>query len=178
MAEKGFIWEMAGADSWVPWYVLFVACFVLLPAAAVFWLEWKHPYLGAMKPVVAGMTLLLLACPIYKLGYFGDMRMQISGPAFLFIALAMTSGLLQGPGRGRMLPCLFLFGVFLAGAMSPVIRTFENMTSSPKADYRIETLRSNGLGSIKDFRMPGFDVTAQYLGRSDAKTACWILKNR
>ncbi len=175
--EKGFIWDLAGGGSWVTWYVLFTACFVLLPAAAVFWLDWKHAYLGVMKPVVIAMTLMLLVCPLYKIGYYGDLRMHLSGPAFLFIALAMTKGLLLGPGRGRMLPYLFLCGIFLAGSYAPLVRTAASIGEAPKEDYRIASLRKNGLGSIKDLRIPGFDVTAQYLGRSDAPSALWLLKD-
>jgi hypothetical protein len=176
IAEKGFIWDLAGRGSWFSWYVLFTACFVLLPAAAVFWLDWKHAYLGIMKPAVVAMTLLLLICPLYKIGYFGDLRMQISGPAFLFIALAMTKGLLLGPGRRRILPYLFLCGVFLAGSYAPLVRTAAAIGKPPKQDYRIPCLRKNGLNSIKDLHESGFDVTAQYLGRSDAPSALWLLK--
>jgi len=176
IAEKGFIWKLAEGGSWALWYGLFVTCFVLLPGGAVLWLDWKHPYLGVIKPVVIVMILLLLACPLYKLGYYGDLRMQLSGPAFLFIALAMTSGLLRGPAPGRILPYLFLCGVFVAGAFSPLVRTVENMSSAPEANYHIAGLRKNGLHCIKDLRLPGFDAAAQYLGKDTATPATWILR--
>jgi hypothetical protein len=177
IAEKGFIWDLAADNSWVVWYGVFVFLFILLQAGAIFWLDWKQPFLGTLKPVVIGMTVLLVACPLYKLGNFGDLRMQVSGPAFLFIAIAMVLGLLRGPVPGSLPPWIFLCGVFLAGAMSPIIRTPANMISAPKADYRIPALRKKGLSGITDLRMTGFDVTTQYLGKSRANTAEWILKN-
>jgi hypothetical protein len=175
--EKGFIWDLSGDAPWLIWYFLFVLFFVLIPATAVYWLEWNKPYLGSLKPVMAGALLLLLASPLYKLGYFGDLRMQISGPAFLFVAIAMTRGLLLGPSEDRMVPFLFLCAVFLGGAIVPLIRTYENMIVGARTDFRIETLRNNELDSIKDLRMTGFDVTSQYLGRSDAPSARWLLKD-
>jgi hypothetical protein len=178
IAEKGFIWNLAGRGLWVPWYIFFTSCFILLPTAAVFWLDSKQPYLGVLKPEVVAMTLLLFACPLYKIGYYGDLRMQISGPAFLFIALGMTIGLLKGPKRGRMLPYLFLCGVFLAGSLIPLVRTVATaFSSAPRTDYRIASLRKNGLNSIKDLRMPGFDVTTQYLGDSAAPSALLLLRD-
>jgi hypothetical protein len=175
--ENGFIWDLTGGAPWLIWYLLFVFFFVLIPAGAVFWLDWKRPYLGHLKPVVVGMVLLLLACPLYKLGYFSDLRMQVSGPAYLFLAIAMTRGLMQGAGGGGV-PYLFLCAVFLGGTMAPIIRTHQNMIAGTRIDLRIETLRGKGLHCIKDLRMTGFDVTTQYLGRADAPSALRLLKSR
>jgi hypothetical protein len=176
IAEKGFIWQMVDGGSWVLWYLLFLLFFVCIPCSAVWWLEKRHNYLGPMKPVVIGMTLVLIISPLFKLGQLGDLRMQLSGPAFLFIALAMAKGLIEVPVPKLSAPYIYLSAVFLAGAMFPVLRTVSNLMAGDKSDYRIATLRKNHLNSIMDLRMPGFDVTAQYLGNDNSRAAGWILK--
>ena len=176
ISEKGFIWQLASGRSWVVWYFLFVALFVLLPTASVGWLEWKHHYLGNLKPVVLAMVVVLLISPLFKLGQLGDLRMQISGPAFLFVGIAIAKGILEEPSRGWRLPYAVLVAVFLAGALFPVFRTLENVAFAPKSDYRIATLRKNQLRHITDLKMDGFDVTTQYLGASGSKAAELILK--
>lgn len=177
IAEKGFIWEFAKGNHWFGWYLLFLLCFVLIPASAVFWMEKRHPFLGELKPVVVTMTLLLIVCPLFKMGYFGDLRMQITGPAFLFLALPIAKGLVEVPGSKVSAPYVYLVAVFLAGAAFPVFRTLDTLVSGGKTDYSQAALRKQGLNNIRDLRMPGFDVTAQYLGRTDSKLARWILKN-
>lgn len=175
IAEKGFIWQFASGASWLPWYLLFLLFFVLIPASSIAWFERTHPYLGPMKPVVIGMTLVLILSPLFKFGQLGDLRMQISGPAFLFLAWAVAKGLIEGPAKGRMLPYAYLAAVFLAGTLFPVYRTLANVVSA-KTDYRISTLRANQLNSITDLHMDGFDVKTQYLGAADSKAGGLILK--
>ncbi len=176
IAESGFIWKFSNSEAWLPWYLLFVAFFVAIPVSAILWLDFKHPYLEKLKPLVFGMVVLLCLSPLYKFGHFGDMRMQLSGPAFLIIALAMTLGLARGPAPGRLAPFLYLSAVFLVGAVFPLLRTLDNVARGNSSDYRISTLRENGLNHITDLRMPGFDVTAQYLGKDTAPTARILLK--
>lgn len=174
--QKGFIWELAGNSSWRKWYLLFLILFVAFPLSAIAFLEWKHPYLGRMKPLVVAMTIILVISPLYKMGQFSDMRMQLSGPAMLFIALALAKGLCQWP-YPRITPSLsYASAVLLVGAAFPLLRTVDNLTSVNTGDYRISALRNKNLNSILDLTMPGFDVTAQYLGKSDSTSARWILK--
>lgn len=176
IAEKGFIWQFSPGLSWLPWYLLFLLFFVLIPVSSIAWLERAHPYLGQMKPVVIGMTLLLVLSPLFKFGQLGDLRMQISGPAFLFLALAIAKGLIEGPAKGKMIPYAYLTAVFLAGTAFPIYRTLANVMFGAKTDYRISTLRANQLNSITDLRMEGFDVKSQYLGTTHSKTGELILR--
>lgn len=178
IAEKGFIWTLAEEKSWMTWYILFVLFFVLIPASSIAWLEHKRPYLGPLRPVVVAMTLLLLLTPLFKFGQMSDFRMQISGPAFLFIAVAMAKGILEPPIPRISAPYLYLCLVFLAGTAFPLIRSVENLIAGSRTDYRIETLRKQHLNSILDLRMPGFDVTSQYLGDGNSRPAGLILKVR
>lgn len=176
IAEKGFIWEMTDGWAWGVWYLAFVLLFAGIPVSSIAWMEKKHAYLGPLKPVVIGMTVVLILSPLFKMGQFGDLRMQISGTAFFFIALAMAKGLVEPPQRGISAARVYLGAVFLAGAAFPLVRSVENLISAEKTDYRIVTLRKNHLASIRDLRMPGFDVTTQYLGNADSWTARLILK--
>jgi hypothetical protein len=176
IAEKGFIWEVTTGASWPIWYLFFLLCFVLIPVSSIGWIEKNYPYLGAMKPVVIGMTVVLILSPLFKLGQLGDLRMQISGPAFLFIAIAMVKGIIEAPLPRKSAAYAYLLLVFLAGALFPLLRAVEHLRAAGKTDYSIATLRKEHLNSLMDLRMPGFDVTAQYLGQSDSKAAELILK--
>jgi hypothetical protein len=177
VAEMGFIWEYAKGSDWVWWYFSFLLCFVLVPASILFWNEKRHQFLGKLKPVVVTMTLLLIACPLFKMGYFSDLRMQVSGPAFLFLAMAIVKGLEKFPGPKLSVAYVSLVAVFLAGAVFPIFRTIDMLASGSKTDYSIATLRKQGLHDIRSLNMPGFDATAQYLGRSNSVFAQWLLKN-
>ena len=175
IVEKGFIWSFNSGPAWIIWYLLFSLCFVIVPVSAVAWMEWKNSYLGRLKPVVIAMTVVLLLAPLFKFGQLGDLRMQLSGPAFLFIAIALAKGLIDAP-KPRLNPAyLYLATVFAVGAVFPVFRTLDNLIRAPRTDYRIATLRRDHLNSILDLKMAGFDITAQYLGDADARTAGWIL---
>jgi hypothetical protein len=68
-----------------------------------------------------------------------------------------------------------LAAVFAAGAVFPAYRTSDNLVRGTRTDYRIATLRRDHLNSILDLKMAGTDITAQYLGDSDARMARWIL---
>jgi hypothetical protein len=177
IAEKGFIWEFAKGSDWLPWYLLFLFFFVMIPASAVFWMEKRNPFLGALKPVVVTMTLVLMICPLFKFGYFSDLRMQITGPAFLFLGLAIAKGLVEVPGVKPSAPYFYLVAVFLAGAAFPALRTLDTLVSGRKTDFSVAALRKQGLNDIRNLKMPGFDVSTQYLGRADSAIARWILKN-
>ena len=176
ISESGFIWQFSNGISWLPWYLLFLLLFVAIPFSAILWIEMKHPYLGRLKPLVIGMVIILCLSPLYKFGHFGDMRMQLSAPAFLLLGIAMTLGIVRGPTQKSKIAYAYLCAVFLAGAIFPLLRTLENVTSGNSADYQISTLRKNKLLHITDLRMPGFDVTSQYLGKADSHAAIWLLK--
>lgn len=176
VAERGFIWQLADGHAWLPWYLVFVLFFVWIPVSTIGWLELKRPYLGPLKPVVIAMTLVLTFSPLYKFGFFGDLRMHLSAPAFLFVAMAMAKGLIEAPVPRLSAPYIYLGAVFLIGAMFPVFRSVGDLVAWQQTDYRIATLRANHLNSLLDLRMSGFDVTAQYLGSSDSRAAGWILK--
>lgn len=174
--EKGFIWDLASGKDWLIWYLAFTACFVLAYPLLLLWIDIRSPHLGILGWVVAGMSILLMLTPLYKFGHFGDMRMQVSGPAFLFISIATVLTLLKKPEKGIILPYAALCLLFMAGAVFPLFRTADNLLSSTARDYRISTLRSSGMRGIKDLHMPGFDVTAQYLGDSEHPMARLLLK--
>ncbi len=174
--EKGFIWDLARDGSWWIWYLAFTGCFVLAYPVLLLWIEIRIGHLGILKWVVLGMSVLLMLTPLYKLGHFGDMRLQASGPAFLFIAIAVAMTLLRRPEKRIIPPYAALCVLFMAGAVFPLFRTAENLLASTARDYRITTLRSSGMRSIKDLHMPGFDVTAQYLGDSSHPMARLLLK--
>ncbi len=176
IAETRFIWTWAAGASWVPWYLLFLLLFVGIPLSSIWWLDRKHPYLGPLKPVVIGMCVVLVLSPIYIFGQSGDMRLQLSGPAFLFIAIAMAKGLIEVPVPQLSAPYLYLAAVFLAGMAFPVLHSASHLIAGHRTDYRIATLRKNHLHSLMDLTFPGYEITSQYLGRDDAMTAEWILK--
>ena len=174
--EKGFIWSVHTDSSWWIWYLVFCSCFVWIPASAIAWIELRRPFLGNLKPVVIAMTILLSLVPLFKFGALGDMRMQISGPAFLFLSLAIAKALVESPVPRRSLAYSYLVLVFLAGALFPVARSLQNLFLNPKTDYGIAALRERELHSILDLKMQGFTPSNQYLGRLDSSTAEWILK--
>lgn len=174
--EKGLIWNLNEGHGWMGWYAWFNCCFVLLPASAVFWSERKSPFLGELKPVVIAMVLLLLVLPLFKYGFFSDLRMQVSGPSFVFIGIALGKSLLSSMMWRLSATHVWLWGIYLSGATFPILRTADHLLSGAENRHSIPELRKQGIRSVRDFRMAGFDAASQYLGESSSPAVRWILR--
>lgn len=178
ITDKNAIWETAIGFSWIPWYLGFVCCFVLIPVSGLFWLEWKKPFLLELKPVLIAMILILLITPLFKYGFYSDFRMQISGPAFILIAIGWTKGLLASLDSRFSAAHVWIWLIYVLGAFFPILRTADHLISEQHGAPSIQTIRNQGIISITEMKMPGFDVASQYLGKANSATARWVLKEQ
>jgi len=173
--EQGPIWIFANGSNWL----LLYACFVLLQLSPMVFLclaAQKYNVLGELRPLAWGSLLLLLLLPLYKIGYYGDLRLQAQTPALLIFGLA-AARCWQSPGFSLKRPFFaLLVASQVLGAIYPVARWWQKALSE-RVDYSYTaTQQRHGYQNLSDFKRDGFDYAAQYLGRTNSLAYRWLLK--
>ncbi len=79
LQDSGWIWTHHTSVNWFVLYLLFIIMQVLLPVAGILLVDHKYDILQNLRPLFLGATLLLLLLPLYKVGHFNDLRLQVSG---------------------------------------------------------------------------------------------------
>ena len=159
------------------------AVFVLLAfgrsALLLLWLvERQEKILGETRPLFFVSVAILLLLPLYKFGIYSDLRLQASGPALMFLAIA-AARILESERFSCKRPLhLLLVLSLLAGAVFPVYHTFEKLLTT-SLDYSYENLvRDLGWHSMPDIAVADaqYDVASQYLGHGNSVAARWLLR--
>jgi len=175
VADAGPIWRLAAGTGWIFYYLLFLLL-ELSPLFCLLLLDRQQPLPGPLRPLLYVSALLLLLLPLYRLGFASDIRLQASGPALLFAALA-ASHYLQSPGFTLKRPrFLLLVMALLLGAVLPLTRPWTNLLLNRQDFSYAHTAQTLGFRNLAEMRDPQFNSGALYLGRPDSPAARWLLR--
>jgi hypothetical protein len=177
LIEQGPIWKFAAGHNWLwcyPWFLLLE----LSPMLLILLADRKYHLLGELRPLFRCSFIILLLLPLYKIGYYGDLRLQAQTPALLICGLA-ASLCLAGAGCSLKRPlCALLAASQLLGAAYPFARWWQEALNA-RIDYSFEaTQKLWGYQNLADFKRFGYDYAAQYLGRTNSPAARWLLRPR
>ena len=178
LADRGFIWSISPGGKWLLFYVLFIVL-ELSPVLLLLLIDQRYSVLGELRPLFLAATGLLLLLPLWKFGHSGDQRLQAGTPALVVAALGAVR-CLQSNACSCKRPLFILFiGCLLLGAVYPLSRPWWNLLTSKK-DYSYNATVQNygyrNLSEIQEPWCPGWDIAAQYQGRSDSVAARWLLR--
>lgn len=180
LAERGPIWKFASGCDWLVFYPTFLA----LQLSAVFFIflaDRRYNLLSGMRPLFLTGAGWLVLLPLYKVGYFGDLRLQASAPALLFVALA-ASCCWQSDAFCLKRPLFVLLtGSILIGAIYPLGRPWHNLWLNKHDCSYANTVRIWGSRNLSELCAPnikdlGYDFGSQYLGRTNSAAARWLLR--
>ncbi|HUC83894.1 MAG TPA: hypothetical protein VL970_01780, partial [Candidatus Acidoferrales bacterium] len=133
LAEQGPIWKFASGNNWLwcyPWFQLLE----LGPLFLIYLADRKYHLLGELRPLFLCSLVVLLLLPLYKIGYYGDWRLQAQTPALLIGGLA-ASRCFQGAGWSLRRPlCALLAASQLLGAAYPFARWWQEALRA-RTDY-------------------------------------------
>lgn len=174
--DSGFIWKYSQGAEWLIFYGLFL----LLELSPIFliWLaDRKYKILKDQAPLFYIATGYLILLPLYKLGFNSDLRLEASGPAMLFVALAAVA-CWQSPAFSFKRPLfLFMTAAVLIGAIYPVMRPLENLMSNTVRHTYPEIVQSHGFRNLSELREINFDASQQYLGQTNSLAGRWLLRH-
>lgn len=175
MPEQGPIWKFSSGNTWLALY----SCFLLLqlsPMVLLCLADRKCDLLEGLRPLVWGSLLLLVLLPLYKIGYYGDQRLQAQTPALLIFGLAASRCLLNARFSLKYPVCLLLVASQLFGPAYPVARWWQKALRE-RADYSYAaTNQRYGYRNLSDFKRYGYDYASQYLGRTNSVAYRWLLR--
>jgi hypothetical protein len=176
LTEKGPIWKFSTGGNWLLLYPLFLLM-QLTPMFFIYLADRKYNLLGDLRPLFLGSFVVLLLLPLYKIGYYGDLRLQAQTPALLFCGLA-ASRVFQSTAFSLKRP-VFVLLVFsqILGAVYPAGRFWQEALGPKGEDYSYADIRKRwGYQNLSDFKRFGYDYAAQYLGRTNSIAARWLLR--
>ena len=107
MVEQGPIWKFSTGNDWPALYLCFLAL-QLGPMVLLCLADRKYGLLDELRPFVWGGLLLLVLLPLYKIGYYGDQRLQAQTPALLIFGLAASRCFLNARFSWKYPLCLLL----------------------------------------------------------------------
>lgn len=176
LTEVGPIWKFARGGNWPALYAIFLL-FQLSPMLFLFLADWKYRLLGELRPLFWGSLLLLLLLPIYKIGYYGDLRLQAGTTALLFCALAATQ-IFQHAGFSWKKPLFaLLLGTQLFGAAYPFGKWWKDALTGKAVDYSYDaTYKLWSYHNLSEFKRYEYDYASQYLGRTNTPAGRWLLR--
>jgi hypothetical protein len=176
LKDKGPIWSLSPDASWIIFYPLFLLTQVLPLVVCIHIINCKYDVLQERRTLFYGMVAFLILLPIYKVGFHGDMRMQASGPAMIFVSLGAAACFYSASFALRKPAFLALTIVFALGTVYPISRPLINYLTN-RSDYSLATMDRVGwprdLSEIRDDR---FDSATQYLGRKDSFAYRYLLR--
>jgi hypothetical protein len=175
LTERGPIWKFASGNNWLwcyPWFLLLE----LSPMFLVILADRKHHLLGEFRPLFRWGFVVLLLLPLYKIGYYGDWRLQAQTTALLLCGLA-ASQCFQSATFSLKLPlCALLAASQLLGAAYPVARWWQAALKA-RTDYSFGATKERwGYENLADMRRFGYDYGSQYLGRAESPAGRWLLR--
>lgn len=175
LTEQGPIWKFAAGNNWLwmyPWFLLLE----LSPMFLLFLADRKQDLLGELRPLFWASLAVLVLLPLYKIGYYGDLRLQAQTPALLICGLA-ASRCFQSAGFALKRPlCALLAASQLLGAVYPFGRWWQDACRA-RPDYSYAATKQLwGYRNLSDFKRFGYDYASQYLGRTNSMAARWLLR--
>ena len=175
LADSGVLWKLADSANWIGLYVLFLIL-ELSPVLMVLFVDLKYRLLGDLRPLFYAAVGFLILLPLYKFGFYSDLRLQSSEPALVFAALGAAL-CWQSPAFSFRRPLfLLLVATILVGAMIPLFRPWQNLVTNDY-DYSYAAIVQNcGYHDITELRDIAFNAAPQYLGRTNSLAARWLLR--
>ncbi len=175
LTEQGPIWKFTVGHNWLwcyPWFVLLE----LTPMLLIFLADQKYNLLGEFRPFFRISFALLLLVPLYKIGYYGDLRLQVQTSALLLCGLAASRCFTSAGFSLRRPLCALLVASQLLGAVYPFARWWQDAWRA-RTDYSFAaTNKLWGYQNLSDFKRFGYDYASQYLGRSNSRAMDWLLR--
>jgi hypothetical protein len=173
--EQGPIWEFSSGGNWLALYPCFVV-FQLSPMFLLYLADRKYNVLGGLRPLFWGSALFLVLLPLYKIGYYGDLRLQAQTPALLISGLA-SARCFQSDSFSLKRPVFaLLVASQILGSLYPIGRWWQKALAG-RADYSYAaTNQRYGYQNLSDFKRYGYDYAAQYLGRTNSPAYIWLLR--
>lgn len=176
LTEKGFIWKFSTGGDWVLLYPLFLLM-QLTPMFFIYLADRKYNLLGDLRPLFLGSFVVLLLLPLYKIGYYGDLRLQAQTPALLFCGLAASRVFQSGAFTYKRPLFILLVVTQILGMAYPFGRWWQDALGPKGEDYSYAaTGKRWGYQNLSDFKRYGYDYAAQYLGRTNSIAARWLLR--
>jgi hypothetical protein len=179
MAENGPIWKFSSGCDWLMFYPLFLF-FQVSPILFIYLLDRKYNLLPELRSLFMGSFVVLLLLPLYKIGFYGDLRLQAATPALVFTAVAASRCFLSDSFSLKRPLFVLLLGSQVFGAAYPFGKSWKQNLQRDPNDYSyavtMRTLNIHNLSELKQLKQAGFDVAAQYLGRTDSAAARWLLR--
>ncbi len=192
IGEKGFIWRFHSGLSWPLVVSIYALAEVLLVAICVWLIDRRWNVLEGRRTLFNVSVALLVLLPLYKFGFFGDLRMQAANGPCVFLALGIACSLTH-ERVSRSNPFFICLAIMVAiTAATSLLRATQYLVyknAGPLAwridgvdhdlvlpNYKQKTLASYGvtdLSAINKISEQGkdrspFDLAAQYLGRTDS----------
>jgi hypothetical protein len=172
------IWKASAGADWPLFYLLFLIfqlSFVLL----VYLIDLKYSILNEWRVLFVWSAVFLIMLPLYKVGFWGDLRMEAASPAMVFVALgAIHCFNIESFSIRKPLFLLFL-STFLIGAIYPAGKPWLNLITNRNDYSYAETVRTLGfhnLSEISDPSHPSFNAAEQYMGKNESVAARWLLR--
>jgi hypothetical protein len=175
LAESGPIWEYSPGSNWPIFYCLFVVL-ELTPLLFIFLVDRKYHVLGDWRPLFFMATIFLLLLPLWKFGHNSDLRMQASGPALLFGALAANRCFQPRMFALKTPVSIGLAIVLVLGAFYPFTRPWLIFQFKPREFSYENVVKEHGYHNLYEMRDIEFNSSTQYLGRTNSAAACWLLR--
>lgn len=180
LAERGPIWKYAAGAEWLAFYVAFLAL-QLSAVVFIYLADRKYEVLSGLRPLFLAGAGWLVLLPLYKIGYYGDLRLQASAPALLFVALAAGHCWHSEAFSWKRPLFVFLSGSILIGAIYPLVRPWHNLWFNKNDCSYANIVRVSGSRNLTELTAPnrkdsGHDFASQYLGRTNSVAARWLLR--
>jgi len=176
LTEKGPIWKFSHGAEWLvlyPWFLLLQ----LTPMLFIYLADRKYRLLDGFRPLFLGSFALLLLLPLYKIGYYGDQRLQGGTPALVFAALAACRIFEHQAFSIRRPLFALLVATQLVGAIYPFGKWWWQCLDGQAVDYSFEAVKQRyGYENLSQFKRYGYDYASQYLGRTNSLANEWMLK--
>ena len=175
VAEQGPIWKFANGHDWL-WYWPGFLLLELSPMFLLYLADWKYHLLADLRPLFRCSLVLLVLLPLYKIGYYGDLRLQAQAPALLICGLA-ASQFFQSARFSLKLPlCALLVASQLLGCVYPFARWWQEAIQA-RTDYSYEaTYKLWRYQDLSDFKRFSYDYASQYLGRTNSVAGRCLLR--
>jgi hypothetical protein len=176
LTEVGPIWKFANGANWLALWAVFLLL-QLSPLLFIYLADRKYHLLGELRPLFLGGLLMLLLFPIFKIGYYGDLRLQTGTVALMFAALAASRVFQHADFSWKRPVFALLLASQLAGAAYPFAKWWADSLNGKAVDYSFAATQQRwGYHNLSEFQRYGYDYASQYLGRTNSPAARWLLR--
>jgi hypothetical protein len=178
LAYAAPIWKLSDGADWLIYYPLFLV-FQLGLIPLVWLIDRRHGILQEWRTLFFWSAFFLVALPLFRVGYWSDLRLEGASPALVFIALGASRCFNRDFFLIRKPLFAIFLAVFLAGAIYPAGRPWLNLAKNRDDNSYAGTLRRYGFHHLPDIRdpfAPSIEAAGQYLGRPDSLAARRLLR--